>query len=610
MGEFINIIAIVLVGLTFLLTLYFIFKKDPEHVEENVEINIFSIPYLKEAVKNEFNRITSQNIAELYLNKRETIKREEQKARLSKALRSCAHGNVGEKSYVKDYIKDVLQSKFGINEETINLVINFDNPNVLSCQDKFEILLYTKKKTYRDNAFIELSKIGGFEEVKHIDGNTKYKVTKEDIHRLYDKIAEPLEYVDKLEIVTQRIYQELYGFSVADELRDMNIDGISGGVSGISTEQYYYMDEDMENGGARKAMSYDSLWVFLHGKPIHLECLSFGTQEELIRVCKNLYMYDNVGHLTSSKGYKLTYLADSSRVVVVRPNFTSHWAFFVRKFGSANKMSIKDLVNDKGNQYVMDIIKWATKGCLNLLLSGDQNSGKTTFLRAMIGLIDQRYPIRTTEQDFELWIANTFPEWNTSAFRNTDEVSLMEAIGIEKKTDAVFMILGEINSPDLAEAYVSLMQAGTKMTWGTIHTVTTEDTVEYLRNACLSKNFTNELIAEEQVANKLNLDIHWVKTPSGKRYISRITEIEPYSRSQDDWPEDKDERLFEFFRRMTRRRAFTTRELVVYENGRYVQKNIFSDRLINKIMSSLDDEQTAEFKEYIEKSQKEISANE
>ena len=42
-----------------------------------------------------------------------------------------------------------------------------------------------------------------------------------------------LKFEDKLSVVVQRIYQHYKGYSSIDEIRDMNIDGISGGVSGL-----------------------------------------------------------------------------------------------------------------------------------------------------------------------------------------------------------------------------------------------------------------------------------------------------------------------------------------------------------------------------------------
>ncbi|HWT27081.1 MAG TPA: pilus assembly protein CpaF, partial [Mobilitalea sp.] len=320
----INIIIITLITLIAVITIFFIFKKDSEEGYEEANEDEFSIGYLKEGIRSLFNEIINQNIAELYLNKRETRKREHQKARLNKALRSCAQGNIGEKEFVKDYIKDLLQSNFKINENTIDRVLPFRKPELLTPQDKFEILLHLRKKEYRFQAFDRLSTLCDFSKPKSNEYGTYYEISKEDIDRAYEIFAEPLRYTDRLEIITQRIFQEAYGFSIADELRDMKIDGISGGVSGISTEQYNYLEEVFKEGEVQKPRSHDSLWIFYKGKAIHLSFLGFGSQEELIRVCKNLYRYDNVGHLTSSNGYKLTYLHDGSRVVVVRPKLTSH----------------------------------------------------------------------------------------------------------------------------------------------------------------------------------------------------------------------------------------------------------------------------------------------
>lgn len=590
-----NTVAIALVTAFAFIIIYFIFKKDYEPEEENIEADIFSIPFLKEGIRSLFNEITNQNITELYLNKKETKKREQQKARLNTALRSCAQGNVGEKEFVKDYIKDLLQSNLKINDKTIDKVIPFHQVERLSAQDKFEILLYSEKREFRFQAFEQLNTLCNLDQPKQNENGTYYEISNEDIDNAYEAFFEPLHYIDKLELVTQRVYQEAYGFSVADELRDMNIDGISGGVSGISTEQYNYMEEVFRNGGIRKSVSYDSLWIFFRGKAIHLSFLSFGSQSELIRVCKNLYRYDNVGHLTSSNGFKLTYLYDGSRVVVVRPKLTSHWAFFLRKFDCTKHMVIETLIKDKGNETVIQLLKWMVKGCLNIVISGDQNSGKTTALKAIMQFIDQRYPIRTTEQEFELWLNNAYPQLNVVCFRGSDEVSIIDSINIQKKTDSAIMILGEVSNTELANAFITLTQAGTKSTLCTCHCVSTDDLVDYFRNAALSSGtFSNEMIAEEQVANSINIDVHWEKSQDGHRYISQITEIIPFVR-EDIWPEDTLECIAESLKKLSRKRAFYKREIVRYDNGEYIMKNPLGERSANKILKNLQEEDRTAF---------------
>lgn len=595
-----NIVIIALVSVFALITIYFIFKKDLEPEKENIEEDKFSIPYLKEGIKELFDQIINQNIAELYLNMRETKKREQQKARLNTAIRSCAQGNIGEKEFVKDYIKDLLQSNLHINEKTINRIISFTRPELLTTQDKFEILYY---QIYRDNrrkSFEQLNKLCDFDREKKNEFGTFYEISAEDIESAFQKLAEPLRYIDCINIVTQRIYQETYGYSVADILRDdETIDGISGGCSGISTEEYNYLEETYESGGTQKAKSYDSLWVFFHGKAIHMSCLSFSSQNDLIRTCKNLYSYNTVGHLTSTNGYKLTYQYDGSRVVVVRPNLVTHWAFFVRKFDSAKHLTLDKLFSNTGNEIVFKLLKWIVKGCLNAVLSGDQNSGKTTCLKALGIFFDQRNPIRTTEPEFELWINNIYDNLNCLCFRGSETLSLIDSINLQKKTDAAIMLLGEVNSFELASAYISLCQSGTKSTLCTCHCVSTEDLVDYFRNSIMSTGtFRNEMIAEEQVANSIYVDIHWEKASDGRRYIRYVNEIIPYSRDESEDNLEPLQSIASSLKSLARRRAFKVRELIVLENDRYTLRNQLSDRSVNRILKNLADDDKKEFLEY------------
>ena len=73
------------------------------------------------------------------------------------------------------------------------------------------------------------------DDLKYVAGETKpsYVITSEEIDDIYEKENFVLAFTDKLNVVVQRIYQHYKGYSSIDEIRDMNIDGISGGVSGL-----------------------------------------------------------------------------------------------------------------------------------------------------------------------------------------------------------------------------------------------------------------------------------------------------------------------------------------------------------------------------------------
>ena len=330
-----NTIYLALISAVSLLVIYFVFKKDVEPDEEESDFNEYTLEYLSEKLKTIFNDILNQNLSELYISRKALEKRKKQKERLNQAIRSCAEGYLGEREYLKDYIKDLIQSKLKINEETIDSVIPYENTPQLTELDKFEILLNKYKQDYGLDAFGVLNKTCKFDQEKQNEKGFYYEVTKEDINKSFLFIKPVLTYVIKLEVLAQRLFQLTFGFGVIDELvYQKSIDSILGGTSGVTEEQYNYIEEIMKSEDITIDKSYNSIWIVLGGKPIRLSFLGFDSREELIRVCKNLYRYDNIGYLTSSSGYKLSYLRNGSRIVVTRPKFTAGWSFFIRKFES------------------------------------------------------------------------------------------------------------------------------------------------------------------------------------------------------------------------------------------------------------------------------------
>lgn len=607
----INIVLMTFIVAMVLITIYFIFKKELEP-EEDIEINIFAISYLRDGVKEKINERVGENLYELKINKKDIKKREQLKARLNKAIRSCAQGSVGEREYVKDEIKGILQTDFDVNEQTIDYIIPFNHINNLSPQDKFEILYVLNNREKDNMAFSKLNETCKFDREKRNEFGSYYEISEDDVQNAYDQLASSLNYVDKLEIVAQRIYQEEYGNSIADIIRyDIKVDGVSGGVSGASTEQYNFMEEVMETGGTGKAMSYNSLWIFFRGKAIHLSFLSFKDDRDLIRVCKNLYRHGSVGHLTSKIGYKLSYQADGCRVVVVRPKMSTHWAFFIRKFDSAKNHTIDKLLLDENHELVTTLSKWAARGCLNLVISGDQNSGKTTFFKAMAIYFDRRNPIRTMEQEFEMWLNNAYTNLNCICLKASDDVPLFDIIAIAKKMDSAIMMLGEIGNFEYAGGYLSLCQAGTRSTIATIHTNTTQDLIDYMKNGGMFINlFRNEVAAEEQIAKSIQMDIHWVKSPDGKRYISYINEIVPLSNDINDDKEDALSKIANSLRLMSRKQAYQVRPLVTYEDGKYVLKNTFCNGSVNRILRNLSENDVVEFNQDMDKLKARIKSSE
>ena len=427
-----------------------------------------------------------------------------------------------------------------------------------------------------------------------------------------------LSFQDKLEVVVQRIYQHYKGYSSIDEIRDMNIDGVSGGVSGlpesflsqVAQTDGDYLDQIAENKVPRAC---DSIWIFFQGKSIRLAFLSFKTEAELKRVCQNIYKYNNPGQLSDTNGYKINEMKDGSRVVVVRPSFSETWAFFVRKF-DVKRATLEQLITYKGYEETINLLKFLVKGARIISLTGEQGCGKTTMLMGMIENIYETMNIRVQETAFELHLRKIYPTRNILTFRETDTISGQEGLDVQKKTDGSVNIIGEVATDPVASWMIQAAQVASKFTLFTHHAKTFPDLVTALRNSMLRTGvFKDEKTAEEQVVQVLNFDIHLVKDFRGRRYIERVTECIPvedkneytYDYRKEKTMEGKFEKFFDnattFFTKTTDKQLYTYQNILEYVDGEYVLTNKITDKNIAEMRNNMDESDLEEFDKFIER---------
>ena len=522
-----NIILIIaVIGIAAFLVIRALQSKKYQSIENEIEQDeqTYAIDKMIEFVKKRLDEITKINLYDIGLSEEELKRRKNKKYELKKALKGCTYGDINDKKYVKELIYDILVKEYGVNETNISKAIPFDIPSLLTTQDKFDIILYVYKQQFKYEALTQIIKKYDLAKLKYIAGEAKpsYVITSEEIDDIFEKEQIQLEFNDKLNIVCQRIYQKYKGYSSIDEIRDMNIDGISGGVSGlpesfisqVAQTDGDYLEQVLENKVTRAC---DSIWIFFQGKSIRLAFLSFGSDSELKRVCQNIYKYNNPGQLSDSNGYKINEMKDGSRVVVVRPSFSETWAFFVRKF-DVKRATLEQLITYGGKEKAIDLLKFLVKGARIIAITGEQGCGKTTMLMGMIENIYETMNIRVQETAFELHLRKIYPTRNILTFRETDTISGQEGLDVQKKTDGSVNIIGEVATDPVAAWMIQAAQVASKFTLFTHHAKTFPNLVTALRNSMLRiGQFTNEKTAEEQVVQVLNFDVHLTKDFRGKK---------------------------------------------------------------------------------------------
>lgn len=619
-----NLMAIIaiLVLAIFCIRAYTKSKKNAEVVQTvDVDDQTYTLEKMIEYVKKRLDEITKINLYDIGLSEEELKRRKNKKYELKKALKGCTYGDVNDKKYVKELIYDLLAKEYGVDEINISKAIPFDIPSMLTPQDKFDIILYIYKKEYGYEALSEIINKYKLDSLKYLQGETKpcYVITDEEIEDIYEKENIALSFADKLSVVVQRIYQKYKGYSSIDEIRDMNIDGVSGGVSGLpesflsqvaQTDGGDYLAQVQEHKVQRAC---DSIWIFFHGKSIRLAFLTFGTEVELKRVCQNIYKYNNPGQLSDTNGYKINEMKDGSRVVVVRPSMSETWAFFVRKF-DVKRATVEQWTGDTpGKEEVIELLKYLVKGARITSITGEQGCGKTTLLMGMIENIYDTMNLRITETAFELHLRKVYPTRNILSMRETDTISGQEILDVQKKTDGSVNIIGEVATDPVASWMIQSAQVASKFTLFTHHAKTFPDLVTALRNSMLRAGvFKNEKTAEEQVVQVLNFDIHLAKDFRGKRYVERVTECIPIKR-QDEYTDNyKKEKTLEgkfdyffdnatqYFRKITDAKLYDYRNILEYIDGEYVITNKISDTNIKEMRLNMDETDAVEFDQFVE----------
>ena len=474
------------------------------------------------------NRILRENLYEMNLDATRLKRLARQKKELRDNLARCGVGDDLAKAYVLEFLQESLLKLFHLNEQTIDDVFYFRDLGKKNPEYLFDRLLYLYKKKHGREALRMLIEENGLLE------GTKGAITEKDIVTVYERRKRPLSFVEKLELLTWKIYSAYKGLGVIDELRDMNIDGVSGGVSGTPGD-------------------YHSVWMFYQGRSVHLAFLDFGSERELERICRSICRYEQPGELSKARGYLVHEMADHSRVVVARPDFAESWMFFVRKLGAGGRRELGELFPQPGAQTAVMLLQWLVKGCRVVGITGMQGCGKTTLLMALVESIPPEYTLRVLELAFELHLRRWYPERNIVTFRETPTIDGWEGLELQKKTDGAVSIIGEVASARVAAWMVESGQVGSLFTLFTHHAKTTRALILSLRNSLLKEgSFSSEQVATEQVISVVNFDVHLHLDREGRRFIERITQI----REAPQTPE-----------------GFELVDLITYEDGVYKREN-------------------------------------
>lgn len=566
---------VTLAGVAIFILIFYFKAKSREVIqyEEKYE----TLDEVIEGTKQEIVDIVREDTS-LTITNSEFDKLYKRKARIDDALKKCVYCIDSAKVIVIDIIADFIERN--VSDEAVSniLGLNLEEGGEPSDHVMFEIIMYRYKKRYGKDALGKWIDRNNFIMEKPSPDATdihdfSYYITVSELQKSYQDENIKLTTQEKREVLATIVYQNYKGLGCVDTIREMNINGLSLGVSGSILEV---------GNSDNKMRATNSCWLYYEGKEIHLQFVNFGTEDELRRIVQLICRWNSPGALTAKRGGLVNTMYDKSRVLAVRPPASEYWAVFIRKFSlsdvSPEKLIIKPYTTN--GETAVQLIKYLMRGEVTCAVTGRQGSGKTTMMSSIIRFIDPRYTIRVLEMAPELYLRELYPTRNILSLQETTTVTPEMEQDWLKKSNGVVSLVGEVATDVVAMNMIQMGMTASKFTVFSHHGNTPKDLILTLRNSLVNAGgFSNMATAEKQVTDVVRVDIHLEATADGKRYISRISEIVQLEEGI-PYPEI-DENNVELSRaqierehayRDTDRISFTTREILTYDLDTHTYK--------------------------------------
>ena len=460
---------------------------------------------------------------------------EEHRRLISHCIRVCCGGNYGARETVREIIKNYLAEGLRMEKKDVHHLIPFDSPELMSAWQMLETMLYCADKEVLERGFSMLCERFGWDCFREDGKQNGYVVTEEEIRKAYKELQPKLSAEDEFNVLSQLIFAVTVGLGVIDSLNWQKgcIEEIQIGMNGRQERQYDYKAE-LQRKKEKEYFSRDGVHILVRGCTIWLRFLSFGTEEELQRVLRNLIKDSQAGELTRNHPMVVVDTVDGRRVSVSRPPMTDAWVGLIRKFDTVQEVSLSELYKGCPEEEVLpELIKQLVKSGRNIAITGEMASGKTTLFRACLAETRRDMNIRVVEADsFELNVRGFLPKANSMTMRITEQTPAEEVLAFARKTTGQIFAVGEINSAAVAAMAMDLSKIASQLLFSA-HYVTTEHMIADFVNAKLCVGgYSEEVLAEMDVVRCLGFDIH-LKTCQGRRYVHTINEVVPIVRNEE-----------------------------------------------------------------------------
>ncbi len=222
-------------------------------------------------------------------------------------------------------------------------------------------------------------------------------------------------------------------------------------------------------------------------------------------------------------------LPDGSRVnVAVRPVSVIGPVITIRKF-RRNKMTVEDVIQyGTLTPYMAEFLRACVVARMNILISGNTSSGKSTMLNVLSTYIPENERIITIEDAVELQMSQRHVvqmETKLPGVDGTGAVTIRDLVRNALRMRPDRLVVGEVRGGETLDM-LQAMNTGHSGSLTTIHANTPRDAIARLETTALMSGIELPVMAlRRQISSALDLIVHMSRLTDGTRKAVQITEV-------------------------------------------------------------------------------------
>lgn len=405
----------------------------------------------------------------------------------------AALGEQDARKYLINKYSILIRQIYDLNDERINVFINFYDLQNNNVQLLFEMLL----DLYDMSELIEKYSL-------------PLQVSEKDIRRIIESEKESIkvhfDLANKVKLLALFVYSREYGQDIIDTLQHHNINEI-----GVIDKDYVY--------------------IVYKGVKFHLDFLSFRNNSIIENIQKKVTQNSTINYDRQNPTV-VTAKNNSSRITVAGYDITptEEDLYYNERIFNLKKITLEDMRDSCNtiNDVIYRFLSLNQKGRGSHFVTGsDMGVGKSTFLLAMMEKIPDKWGIGILDTQNELQAKKKYPRKNILTLLVNTKRTIAQCFEFMLKTARDVLYVGEITMPsEVAE----LINASLRLNSGvgaTMHSLSPHEVVTNVRNLMMRTEMYNDAsLAEADIARALDLIIHLSKMDNGRIIVESINEVQ------------------------------------------------------------------------------------